>query len=39
MMLGLGVVPFAGAAGVIAAVFTAITLIRVIKPAGIGSAS
>ena len=39
MMLGLGVVPFAGAAGVIAAVFTAITLIRVIKPAGTGSAS
>jgi hypothetical protein len=32
MMLGLGVVPFAGAVGVVAAVFTAIALIRVIKP-------
>jgi len=32
MMLGLGVVPFAGAVGVVAAVLTAIALIRVIKP-------
>jgi hypothetical protein len=32
MMLGLGVVPFAGAVGVVAAVFTAIALICVIKP-------
>jgi len=30
MMLGLGVVPFAGAVGVVAAVFTALALIRVI---------
>jgi hypothetical protein len=33
MVLGLGVVPFAGAVGVVAAVFTALALIRVIKPA------
>ena len=31
MMLGLGVVPFAGAAGVVAALFTALGLVRVIK--------
>ena len=33
MMLGLGVVPFAGAVGAVAAVVTAVALIRVIKPA------
>lgn len=33
MMLGLGVVPFAGAVGVVAAVLTAVALIRVIRPA------
>jgi hypothetical protein len=33
MLLGLGVVPFAGAVGVVAAVFTAVALIRVMKPA------
>ena len=32
MMLGLGVVPSAGAAGTVAALFTALALIRVIKP-------
>ena len=32
MMLGLGVVPFAGAIGVVAAVFTALALIRVFLP-------
>jgi hypothetical protein len=31
MMLGLGVVPFAGAVGVVAAVLTALALIRVYK--------
>ncbi len=36
MMLGLGVVPFAGALGALAAVFTALALIRVIKPADTG---
>ena len=33
MMLGLGVVPFAGAVGAVAAVVTAVALIRVIKQA------
>lgn len=33
MLLGLGVVPFAGAVGVVAAVFTALALMRVIMPA------
>lgn len=33
MLLGLGVVPFAGAVGVVAAVLTALALIRVFKPA------
>jgi hypothetical protein len=36
MTMGLGVVPFAGAVGVVAAVFVALTLIRVIKPADAG---
>jgi hypothetical protein len=38
LMMGLGVVPFAGAVGVVAAVFTALALIRVIKPADTGPA-
>lgn len=38
MMLGLGVVPFAGAAGVVAAVFTAIALIRVFRSGDTGPA-
>jgi len=38
MMLGLGVVPFAGAVGAVAAVLTAVALIRVIKPADQGPA-
>lgn len=33
MMMGLGVVPFAGAVGVVAALFTALALIRVMRPA------
>lgn len=37
MILGLGVVPFAGAVGVVAAVLTALALIRVIKPADVSS--
>jgi hypothetical protein len=37
MMLGLGVVPFAGAVGVVAAVFTALALIRVINTADSGA--
>jgi hypothetical protein len=36
LTMGLGVVPFAGAVGVVAAVFTALALIRVIKPADTG---
>jgi hypothetical protein len=36
MTMGLGVVPFAGAVGVVAAVFTALALIRVFKPADTG---
>jgi len=39
MLLGLGVVPFAGAAGVVAAVLTAFTLIRVIQLADTRSLS
>jgi hypothetical protein len=38
MMMGLGVVPFAGAVGVVAAVLTALALIRVIKLADRGPA-
>jgi hypothetical protein len=38
MIMGLGVVPFAGAVGVVAAVFTALALIRVIEPADAGLA-
>jgi hypothetical protein len=38
LTMGLGVVPFAGAVGVVAAVFTALALIRVIKPADTGPA-
>ncbi len=38
MMLGLGVVPSAGAAGTVAALFTALALIRVIKPVDSGPA-
>jgi hypothetical protein len=38
MLMGLGVVPYAGAVGVVAAVLTALALIRVIKPADSGPA-
>jgi len=38
MAMGLGVVPYAGAVGVVAAVFTALALIRVIKQADTGPA-
>jgi hypothetical protein len=38
MTMGLGVVPFAGAVGVVAALFTALALIRVMKPADAGLA-
>ena len=38
MALGLGVVPFAGAAGVVCAALTAVALLRVIKPAVAGPA-
>ena len=38
MMMGLGVVPFAGAVGVVAALLTALALIRAMKPADAGPA-
>jgi len=38
MMMGLGVVPFAGAVGVVAALLTALALIRVMKQADAGPA-
>jgi hypothetical protein len=38
MTMGLGVVPFAGAVGVVAALFTALALVRVMKQADAGPA-